>query len=64
MVLTLHNGWINGAINIEVAFLEAILKEETWIEIPDGFEFAFGGINWTMNILFLKKAMYGLVQAP
>ena len=42
IVITLYytkDGWIIGVIDIETAFLEASLKEEVWIEIPDGYEF-------------------------
>ena len=35
-----------------------------WIEIPDGYEFAFGEIDWARYVMLLLKAMYGLVQAP
>ena len=34
-----------GGDRHETAFLEADLKEEVWIEIPDGYEFAFGEID-------------------
>ena len=35
-----------------------------WIEIPNGYEFAFGEIDWTRYLMLLLKAMYGMVQAP
>ena len=56
--------WTVEVIDIETAFLEADLKEEVWIEIPDGYEFAFGEIDWARYVMLLLKAMYGLVQAP
>ena len=34
-----------------------------WIEIPDGYEFAFGEIDQARYVMLLLKAMY-LVQAP
>ena len=40
-------------IDIETAFLEAELKEEVWIEIPDGYEFAFGEIDRTRYVICL-----------
>ena len=49
-------------INIETAFLEAELKEEVWIEIPDGYKFAFGEIDQTRYVMLLLKAMYGLYK--
>ena len=56
--------WTVEVIDIETAFLEADLKEEVWIEIPDGYEFAFGEIDRARYVMLLLKAMYGLVQAP
>ena len=40
-----NDGWIVHIIDIETAFLEAFLKETVWIEVPDGYEFAFGEID-------------------
>ena len=56
--------WTVEVIDIETAFLEADLKEEVWIEIPDRYEFAFGEIDQARYVMLLLKAMYGLVQAP
>ncbi|WP_317202153.1 Ty1/Copia family ribonuclease HI, partial [Janthinobacterium sp.] len=67
IVITLFysaEGWIVGCIDIEVAFLNADLKEKVFIEIPDGYEFAFGDIDRENFLMLLEKAMYGLVQAP
>ena len=67
LVITLsyldEDGWTIEVIDIATAFLKAELKEEVWIKIPDGYEFAFGEIDRTRFVLLLK-AMYGLVQAP
>ena len=56
--------WMVEVVDIETAFLEADLKEEVWIDIPDGYEIAFGEIDQVRYIMLLLKAMYGLVQAP
>ena len=68
LVITLsysdEDGWTIEVIDIGTAFLEAELKEDVWIEIPDGYEFAFGEIDRTRYVMLLLKAMYGLVQAP
>ena len=56
------DGWTVEVIDIETAFLEAELKEDVWIEIFDGYEFAFGEIYQTRYVMLLLKAMYGLVQ--
>ena len=58
-----EDGWTIEVIDIDTAFLEAELKEEVWIEIPDGYEFAFSEIDWTRYVMLLLKAMYALVQA-
>jgi hypothetical protein len=58
------DGWISHIIDIETAFLEAFLKVKVWIEVSDGYEFAFGEINRAETVMLLEKAMYGLVQAP
>ena len=55
--------WTVEVIDIKTAFLEADLKEELWIEIPDGYEFAFGEIDRARYVMLLLKAMYGLVLA-
>ena len=34
------------------------------VEVPDGYEFAFGEIDQSETVMLLEKAMYGLVQAP
>jgi hypothetical protein len=57
-------GWTVEVIDIETAFLEADLKEQVWIEVPQGYEFAFGEIDRETHVMLLLKAMYGLVQAP
>ena len=57
-------GWVVGLIDIETAFLEADLEEPTWIEIPEGYEFINDKVDKVKNVALLKKAMYGLVQAP
>ena len=55
--------WTVEVIDIETAFSEVDLKEEVWIEIPDGYEFAFGEIDWALYVMLLLKAMYALAQA-
>ena len=55
LVITLsysdEDGWNIEVIDIETAFLEAELKEEVLIEIPDGYEFAFGEIDQTWYVM-------------
>jgi len=46
-------------MDVETAFLNAELKEEVYISIPDGVQVAAG-----CNCLRLNKALYGLKQSP
>ncbi len=46
--------------DVETAFLNAELKEEVYMEIPDGLNIKRTG----NNVLRLKKALYGTKQAP
>jgi Reverse transcriptase (RNA-dependent DNA polymerase) len=63
--ITLHeDDWVIHIIDIETAFLEAILNERAWVEIPEGYKSVHGEIDRNKYVWFLKKAMYGLVQAP
>jgi Reverse transcriptase (RNA-dependent DNA polymerase) len=63
--ITLHeDDWVIHIIDIETAFLEAILNKRTWVEIPEGYKSVHGENDQTKYVWFLKKAMYGLVQAP
>ena len=58
-----EDGWTIKVIDIETVFLEVELKEEVWIEVPDGYEFALDEIDWTQYVMLPLKAMYGLVEA-
>ncbi len=49
-------------MNVVIAFLEAHLKEEVWVQQPSGFEQK--GSNGTFLACRLNKALYGLKQAP
>ncbi|CAM9438252.1 unnamed protein product [Chrysoparadoxa australica] len=60
MVLALanHRDWEVKQFDVEVAFLNANLEEPTWVRPPDGISIGEG------KTLRLRKALYGLVQAP
>ena len=45
--------WMVEVIDIDTAFLEVDLKEEVWIEIPDGYKFAFGEIDRARYVMLL-----------
>jgi hypothetical protein len=61
LTVALYKNWIVESIDVEAAFLNADLEEEVFIEIPEGF---FGQPTNGDKVLKLRKAVYGLVQAP
>ena len=64
----LHDDWANEMVDIETASLIADLDEEVYIQIPEGLEYMTNLHGETYDpetqVLKLRKAMYGLVQAP
>ncbi len=58
----------NDVADVITAFLLSPLKEDVYIEIPDGFSNLFPQIIKDKNsqelVLKLKKGLYGLLQAP
>ena len=50
-------------VDITIAFLLAVLKEEIYIKIPDGYPNA-SKLNQNGKVLRLLKSLYGLKQAP
>jgi len=47
--------------DIKTAFLNGVLEEEVFVRPPAGFEYLAGGYG---RVLRLRRAMYGLRQAP
>jgi Reverse transcriptase (RNA-dependent DNA polymerase) len=62
MLLSLVAKWDYELDQMDVssAFLHALLKEEAYVEIPEGYTAGKSG-DW---VLRLKKALYGIHQAP
>jgi len=60
IALTTQKGWNIYQLDVKSAFLNGVLKEEIYVEQPQGF------INKGNEgkVLRLKKALYGLKQAP
>jgi len=64
-----YDSWTMEMVDVETAFLNADLDEEIYIEVPEGAEVLMDksdGEPYDRNteVLRLKKAIYGLVQAP
>jgi hypothetical protein len=55
-----HEGWEVHHMDIKLAFLNGDLQEEVYVEQPTGFIIA----SKEHKVLKLKKALYGLYQAP
>ncbi|KAI0991803.1 hypothetical protein K3495_g16384, partial [Podosphaera aphanis] len=51
-------------IDIDTAFLNPYLKEETFMELPPFFELLDPSVSRNTHYLKLNKSLYGLKQAP
>ncbi|CAI7875784.1 unnamed protein product [Closterium sp. NIES-54] len=51
-------GWLVKHMDVTTAFLNGVLEENIFMEQPEGFDDGIG------RVLKLKKALYGLNQAP
>lgn len=60
LALAAHKGWLVFQLDVKSAFLNGDLKEEIFIDQPDGFVKK----NAESKVYLLKKALYGLKQAP
>jgi hypothetical protein len=53
-------GWSNHRMDVKTAFLNRVIKEEVYMEQPQGFEVH----DIETHVCKLKKSLYGLKQAP
>jgi hypothetical protein len=53
-------GWHNHQMDVKIMFLNEIIEEEVYIEMPKGFE----TFDRDFHVCRLKREMYGLKQAP
>ena len=58
--LLAHMGWCIHQMGVKTTFLNGIIEEEVYIEQPEGFKI----FNSELHACRLKRAMYGLKQAP
>jgi hypothetical protein len=60
IALTAHEGWEIHHMDVKSAFMNGDLQEEVYVEQPMSFIVA----GKQHKVLKLKKALYGLHQAP
>lgn len=60
IALAAYQGWTLYQVDVKTSFLHGILKEEVYIEQPQGFE----AHDRRTHVCRLKKTLYGLKQAP
>jgi hypothetical protein len=60
IALVAHEGWKVHHMDVKLTFLNGDLQEEVYVEQPAGFIIA----GKEHKVLKLKKALYGLHQAP
>jgi uncharacterized protein YihD (DUF1040 family) len=67
----LHDDWVTDMVDVEAAFLNALVDTDVYIELPEGLmEHHLKKYHPTLRfdiydtIIKLKRAQYGLVQSP
>ena len=64
MNLAMQRGWVTRHVDFSNAFVQANLKEEVYLEVPEMFFDEQGNGRKDDVVLKLQKSIYGLVQAP
>ncbi|KAH0607013.1 uncharacterized protein H6S33_003001 [Morchella sextelata] len=57
LALAAHNGWTPQQMDVKSAFLYGVLKEEIYMELPEGY-------RQDNKVCKLRKCIYGLQQSP
>ena len=60
LCLALARGWNINQLNVNNAFLQWSLSKEVYMTQPPGFV----DLNFSSHVCRLRKAIYGLKQAP
>ena len=60
MALATKLGWKLHQMDVKTTFLNGVVEEEVYVEQPLGFETH----DWETHVCKLKKALYGLKEAP
>ena len=60
IALVASQGWNLHQMDVKTAFLHGSIKEEVYVEQPEGFEI----YDRKSHVCRLRKALYGLKQAP
>ena len=58
--ITTEMGWKIHQMDVKNAFLNGVIQEEVYVEKPQGFEIH----GKESHACRLRKALYGLIQAP
>jgi hypothetical protein len=64
MNLAVQRGWATRQVDFSNAFVQAELKEEVYVELPEMFRDEHNHGSKEGVVLKLNKSLYGLVQAP
>ena len=61
-----HNDWVIEMVDVEAAFLNALVDTDVYIEMPDGLSEYLDKSDKSVgdSVIKLKRAQYGLVQSP
>ena len=64
LCLTLSQGWVTKQVDFSNAFVQATLKEDVYVSLPESFEMEERENPSNSYALKLNKSLYGLVQSP